>query len=313
MNTFTSINGISGRKTLVRPGLRRKVDQGFTLIEILAAVFVLALLIVLVAQLMQSGMLVISGSRKNLNAAAQAREVFNCFALDVLGMPKRVDLSPVVSAGNDKLFFYSEAPGFSAASPASLSTLSLVGYRVTPKAQLDRLGKALTWAGAGSPVFLTYTTASLAADSTPLPGSTLEGAWASVLGSSPDFNGSDPDSYHLLADGVFRIAFTFQNGDGSYSLAPGGNVIEGKLENTGAIILTLAILDGESRKMVTNPGGLAAALPDISQADLDAGNLPASLWNAVVSNAGFAASAGIPQAAAAKVRIYQRTFPLNTP
>lgn len=271
------------------------------------------MLILLIAQLVGSGRLVIAGSRKHLNADGQAREVFNRFGMDVAGMVIRADMDASLSASNDRIFFYSEAPGASSLSSSNRSTLALVGYRVGTNAQLERLGKGLSWAGTNSAVFLTYATNSIATNSTPLTASTLPGAWSQTVGSAPSFDATD-DAYHLLADGVFRVAYCFQKKDGTYSLSLDSNARKGAFNNTSAIILTLAILDGQSRKIVADPTKLATALPDPTQQNLDNGILPAQLWQNTVKNAdAFAAAAGIPKPAASTVRIYQRSFPINSP
>lgn len=281
---------------------------GFTVLEILVAVAVLALLTVLVAQMVQSGSAVIARSRKHLSADAQAREVFSRFALDIARMPKRADMDAVFSdqAGNKKIFFYSEAPGF-ATTTAALSPLSLVGYRIGADVGLERLGKALPWAGTGHPAFLTFSSTS---STNALPETTLAGAWSTSVGGSPAYDGVDPD-YHALAPGVFRLEYCFQKKDGSFSLTRDA---DGGFRDVAAIVLSLAVLDGDSRKIAPDLSKLADALPSPTNEDLAANKLPAEIWRDLINdNASFASRAGIPAPAAASVRTYQRAFPLHTP
>jgi prepilin-type N-terminal cleavage/methylation domain-containing protein len=297
---------MAGKKKLSAP---RALDRrGFSLIEILVAVAVMALLILMVSQLVQSGSAVIAGSRKDLSADAQAREVFSRFALDVAQMAKRPDMDAIFSDqdGNKKIFFYSESPGF-ASSATNLSPVSLVGYRIGTNAGLERLGKGLPWAGGGSAAFLTYPSAT---SSNAVAASTLSGAWASTVGTSPAFEGVDSD-YHSLAPGVFRLEYCFQKKDGTHSLTRDPAV---GFRDVSAIILSLAVLDGDSRKITADTSGLAAALPSPTSTDLAGNVLSAELWREKVNdNAAFSAAAGIPEAAAARVRIYQRAFPLHLP
>lgn len=291
------------RRACTRPG-----PAGFTLLELLVAVAVLALLVLMAAQMVQSGAAVIAGSRKNLGADAQAREVFTRLGLDLAQMPRRADLDAVFTdqAGNKKMFFYSEAPGV-AASLTNLSTVSLVGYRIGTNAGLERLGKALTWSGTGGTTFLTYAgTASTNA----LAASTLAGAWSAVIGSAPDYDATSSE-YHSFAPGVFRFEYCFQKKDGTYTLTRDSKT---GFRDLAAIVVSLAVLDGDSRKIAPDTSKLADALPGPTAADLAANKLPAELWQGKVNDvATFASTAQIPEAAASRVRVYQRAFPLITP
>jgi hypothetical protein len=270
------------------------------------AISVLAMLVILVAQIFSSGNSLISGSTKRLSADAEAREVFSRFDRDLAGMPRRRDLDALVSSTNNAIFFFSEAPGFhSTPSAAEHNTLSLVGYRVNDEAQLERLGKGLGWQ---DPAFLTYD-----ADAVLIPQSRIEAAWGDVIGSSPTFNNGQDDAYHLLADSVFRIAFCFKLADGTYTLTLPATVRGARLQAATDIVMTLAVLDGYSRRLVKSPGRLADALPDPAQGDLNTGVLPVQLWQSAADDtAAFANAAGIAESAAARVRIYQRSFPLRT-
>ncbi len=288
----------------------QRAALAFTLIEVLVATAVLALLVLLIASILQSGSVVISASRKHLGADAEAREVFSQFGMDLARKPRRADLDVLLSSSNNALFFYSEAPGFQANSDVrQFNKLSLVGYRVNDEAQLERLGKGLTW---DSPPFLTYAPQPPTTNSAPLTASTIPGVWGQTVGSTPvHADGVDPN-YHLLAKGVFRLFYCFQKTDGSLSLTPAFDPIKGKLADASALILTLAVLDEESRRPLNDIVKLAAALPTPTQSDLTAGRLPAEVWQgAVDNNTQFASDAGIPAATAARVRIYQRSFPLD--
>lgn len=287
-------------------------EIGFTLIELLVAVAVLTLLLLLVAQIVQSGSLVIGGSRKHLAADAQAREVFNRFAVDLAGLVRRPDIDTVfTNAGttNAAMIFFSESPGFFASgTPATnRSSVSLVGYRVNA-AKLERLGKGLTWGGNSNvPVFLTYATNHVATNSIPVSGSTITDVWADLPAST------DPD-FHLQADAVFRLAFCFRKKDGNYSFTLPVDPVAGSFSGVSSIVLTLAVLDDDSRKVVTDTTKLAAALDDPTTANLASGVLPGKIWQGNVEDVqSFAAKAGIPVSAASRVRIYQRSFSFNTP
>ena len=83
------------------------------------------------------------------------------------------------------------------------------------------------------------------------------------------------------------------------------------VRDVSAIVLTLAILDDKSRKIIT---GAISGLPLCDAADASPVQPVATSWKASVNNsADFAAASGIPNAAASQVRIFQRTFYLACP
>ncbi|MEI6351728.1 MAG: prepilin-type N-terminal cleavage/methylation domain-containing protein [Verrucomicrobiota bacterium] len=204
---------------------------GFTLVELLVAMSVLVLLLVLVSQLVNSASLVTSQSGKRLDADTQARMLFDCMAVDFENMIKRPDVDTLFykATGNDKLFFFSQAPAYfnSAINATAKSDVALVGYRVTgqngdasnfaPAHSLERLGKGLTWDGTpggaapGSMVF---------ASGSANPTNTLASIWTADIGSAPDYSGSS-DFYHVLADQVFRMEICFQVKDVTHPNAIG--------------------------------------------------------------------------------------------
>lgn len=85
------------------------------------------------------------------------------------------------------------------------------------------------------------------------------------------------------------------------------------IQDISAIIVTIAILDANSRNIAPNKSSMVAALPDPAASDLSASPpvLPAQSWLKVVDSGTFAAASGIPQAAASQVRVYQRYFYIN--
>ena len=96
------------------------------------------------------------------------------------------------------------------------------------------------------------------------------------------------------------------------------------VQDISAIVVTLAVLDSNSRKMISGTisgSPLVDASPTAMPADSPLAVAPttpvqpvAQLWmQAVNDSAAFATASGIPTAAASQVRIYQRTFYLSTP
>ena len=309
---------------------------------------VLLLMMAAVVGMINSVQKIIAESNKGSGAEREAHMVFDRMSADFFSMPVRADIDYLLNrqTGNDSLFFYSAAPAFSAATVADQNAVSLVGYRINPQFQLERLGKGLTWDGAPSDgttspagmVFLTYSSYPLivspspspAAMPTPIPGSTLSTAFSSVVSSD-----STDTNYHVLAADVFRFEFCYllkpcTNSSGTilpavysnypYDTRAGHTSVNGingiGMSDVQAVVISLAVLDPTSRQIIpatSTLGAAAAALPDPTDINLTASPpvLPATTWQSLIDNGTFAQNAGLPKAAANQVRIYQQTFPLN--
>jgi prepilin-type N-terminal cleavage/methylation domain-containing protein len=279
----------------VFPGLKRAA--AFTLIELLVSMALLVLLVAAVSQMVDSTSAVISRNRTHMESDNQARLVFDRMAGDFRRMVDRrdVDYFFAKEPGNDRMFFYSEAPAFFSGEQASTDadSVGLIGYRINSNYQLERLGKQLSWTGipagttAGSTVFL----------SSPVQGSRLGEVWSGLLSAAS----TDAD-YHVISDHVCRMEFCFQKDNGEYTF---GAPITQSLADYSAIVVTLVILDPRFRQ-IADTATAAAAFADPAPAELS-GTTPllmASKWNAQL-NAGLA---GIPPAASSQIRIYQRHF-----
>jgi type II secretory pathway pseudopilin PulG len=345
---------------------RFAASTAFTLVELLVSMTVLTLLIVAVSQMVSGTTTISTSNRQHLDADGQARLVFDRMALDFARMVKRPDVdyifkdaSVVTQPGNDKFFFYSEAPAYfdpaddpAAATAAAQSSLALIGYRINSATQanpyqLARLSKGLTWdessgsatdplkdPAPGSIVFLSYPAASPspAAAPTPFPASTLAGHWPQTLGSSPGYNGDDPDplhpSYHVISPQVCRLEICYLlkpavQSDGTtlpavYSLSPfrAPHTSISGLQDVRAIVVALVVLDQTSRQIAPDLSHLTAAFPDIAADGTGLGATPpilmAKMWQDKLDSGTVAATAQIPQAAAGQLRIYQRHFYLDT-
>jgi len=341
-----------------------KKRGGFTILELLVAMAVLALLVAMVAQLTDSTSAMTTGSRRRMNADAQARVVFDRMASDLSGMVMRPDLDAIckglstasgpilMTEANDALYFLSRAPGFfdsQSLSAAQKSDLALVGYRINSDpanshfGQLERLGKGLTWEGqpsasgtANGIAFLPSVSGTV--DLSGAPGSVSaylgSNGMASIGTASGNFADGVDGDFHLLG-GVYRMEYgyllkPFTDASGvfhpaRYSSIPyyGDSVLQGHnslkgWQDVAAIVVTLAILDKESRKTLRSNSSagtldptlmksMQGALPDFAE---NASCLKA--WQAAVGSPAFAAASGnIPAAAASQVRVYQRCFYLN--
>lgn len=165
------------------PARLRRQDDAFTLVEMLVSMAVLALLVVMIAQLFSSAVSLTTLGDKRIDADQQARVLFDRMAVDFARMVKRADVdyylkqpaypqllgSQANPTGNDQIAFYSEVPGYYPTTGAQ-SPVSLVAYRVNSNAQsgnyakVERLGKGLVWNGVSSSA-----TPSGSPSDTPLP------------------------------------------------------------------------------------------------------------------------------------------------
>jgi len=316
---------------------------GFTIVELLAATAVLTVLILIVSQMVSSTSRTVGHDERRLEADANARMVFDRMQMDFDGMPKRgdLDVSFRKKGGSDSFFFYSQAPGSSAATAANRNTLSLVGYAVDSKFRLDRYGKGLQWTGgANSSVnFLTFAAGSF----TPDQNSTIAGTFGGDL--TPPAGTVPTNPWQILSDSVFRMEICFLLKDGKYSSSPGINATDGAPNNgakagarvvtkddgdgynvylcvTGgtnatwqpiglgdvqAVIVTLALLDKKSR-VIADVTSAAGSLPDApTTGTFDADQLPANTWQQAVNSGNL----GLPKSVQGNVRIYQRAIYLN--
>ena len=213
---------------------------GFTLAELLVSVFVLAIIIFMVAQLMTSATAITRTGHKQIDTDTQARAVFDRMALDFAQMVKRTDVDYYVKQrsgytghsnghgwgrgrngdlGSDQLAFFSHVPGYypDGYTPGQQSPISLVVYRVNESsssnaayAKLERMAKGLVWNAVDTNtnqnsakypiVFLPQTIAGIGKP------------WAPAINNNSNCGGAntscDPD-YEVIGPGVFRFEYYY--------------------------------------------------------------------------------------------------------
>ncbi len=268
-------------------------NRAFTLIELMVSMAVLAILVMLVAQLMSGATKTTQLGSQRLDADSQARQVFDRMADDFANMVVRPDVDFVFrkNGGNDEAYFFSAAPATAPAS-GTQQPLSLVGYRVNDN-KLERFGRGLSWdqAPPNGPVFLTFPAGSTSADNS----STIDGA--------NYFQNADAN-YHVLGDGVFRLEFSFllkatsaqagalTNNPPTFNNA---DKTKGGLADVQAIVVTLGILDERGRQ-ISDVGSFAGDLKEPAGSDT-----PANSWQTTADSL-----------RPGQVRVYERVFPLNS-
>ena len=300
----------------------RRGDRAFTLAELLISVGVLALIILMVAQLMGYASTVSSAANKHIDTDTEARTVFDRMAVDFRQMLQRSDVDYYVKGptdyighgkghawgkkvktgqeGSDQIAFFSQVSGYDP-SQGSQSPLSLVAYRINdstgalPQLRLERMGKGLIWNSAPAngnnsnrpiPIFfLPLTIPTMAPDA---------------------FNPSSydsPSTYETIGPDVFRFEYyyllkTGKLTDVPWNTDPAAGPVHTSLAGIGlgdvqAIGVTIAVIDPASRGLINAAG--ATSLFDLASDMADFTTAPGRgvgnaknfsdveyLWNAVL-------------------------------
>jgi len=321
--------------------------QSFTLVEMVTAIAILALLLTLLFGMLDSASRLVDSAEKGGDSAIQAKQVLDRIGLDIAGMVNRPDVDQFyyqLPGENDKMFFYSEALGYSSASATTTNSVSLVGYRIennpnlTPSQPvLQRLALGLLLAPTAqstTPVmqFLTFPASTQVIPitySSATAGAISGATWTSIVGTTGDAdNGASPQYYDEISSEVFRMEICFQDQSGKFSMAPpfvNNNPTATTITNSAsAIIVAIAVLDNKSRQLISTPAAWTAlqkALPDLASPIAVSGTsgqpvLMDSLWNSALTAPATIQSlkgAGVPASVTAQVRVYQRYYPLTPP
>ncbi len=262
---------------------------GFTLAELLVSVFVLAIIILMVAQLMTSATAITRTGHKRVSTDTQARTVFDRMAVDFAQMLKRTDVDYYVKGpvgiynghgqghgwgrrrgtgqqGSDQIAFFSQVPGYYPSTGAQ-SPLSLVSYRINENTaagnpaylKLQRMGKGLLWNGVDNPAQppnnSQYTSPMVFL---PL---LIKDRWpAAADGTSAD--PSNPSTYETIGLGVFRFEYYYLLKNGRLDDTPWNTDAWGTTRqsltnptNIGlgeieAIVVAIAVIDSASRALI---------------------------------------------------------------
>ena len=300
----------------------------------LVSISILALLVLLVTQLVNSATAVMTKGRKGSDADAEARLVFDRMAADFARMVRRsdVDLFGKDSAGarsmegNDQLAFYSAVPGYySTPTPTATPSrnernpVSVVAYSMSSdpsgRPQLVRLAKGLVWEPNGGWQDLAYLPIQLVAASP-------NGRWPDLFrpaASSPlPYNGMADADFEPIGESVvrFEYCYVFRSTGGGlapsstvpYNTALTGHNTRDFYRDVVSLVVAIAILDPTSRVIVTDYSQLTSQtlFADATGTEI------AEPWVTAINQPAFAATSRIPQTAASAVRVYQRRFLLDS-
>ena len=338
-------------KKRFRTAAAQSTCRAFTLIELLISLAVTALIILMVAQLMNSTTAVARTGNKHIDTDTQARAVLDRMLLDFGKMLKRTDVDYYLKGlasykghgkghgygqgkagkdqlGSDQIAFFSQVPGYYPA--GSQSPLSLVAYRINNDSnsasylQLERMGKGLLWNGVPSSIPIVFLPLTIAAT---WPSATNDFA----QGQGPP-SASQDAAYETIGPNVFRFEYFYLIKNGRLSASPwntdaGHTTING-LTDVQAIGVTIAVIDPAGRAIINaaNPSSLfdlASDLTDftttpgrgVGQQNKYIGALEAN-WEGVVetiARTGLTSNnTPVPAAAASAIRFYTRYFDLRT-
>ncbi len=243
--------------------------SAFTLIEMLVATSVLALIALFITQIISMSSNSIAANSKKLDAVADGRFALDRIGSDLAARLKRTDVPTRFQkeSFNDKIAFYAEVPGYSGTRDSSL-----VEYRVpttgSTKYQLERGVSAIGWTGNPEIAFQASTLPQLA----------------------------DAD-FDLISSGILRLEFCFMMDSGRIETS------FTDWKSVKAIIVAVAALDPASRKMLsdTDLEVIAESLPD----PLD-NQTPIAAWQSEINKPGFAGD--VPQKAKQGIRLFQRFY-----
>lgn len=309
----------------MRRSSRKRDQKAFTLTEVLVSVTVLALLIVLVARVVNSATTLIERNGKASAMDGEARLIFNRIATDLGRMVRRTDVdfygkdtsASVPMNDNDQIAFYTEIPGYySSPSPTATPTrnqrnsTSLVGYCVandiSGRPQLVRMAKGLVWQAVSGEPWIGF-------DHLPIQ---INTRWPTLFtpSASASYTGMQDADFEVVSESVVRFEYSYvlrptTTASSTLSTVPHApsHQTTAFCNDVEALIVTIAVLDPTSRKIVTDYSKLTSR--DLFS-DANASNI-AAIWNAATSSASFASSANIPKNAASGIRIYQRRVSLT--
>lgn len=258
----------------------------------------LAVLVLFIGQLFNSASKLTTDAGKHIDADFQARQLFGRMGMDFAQMIRRPDVDAYVKGldaqtGNDKIAFFSQVPGYYPAT-SKQSPISIVAYRINTNSssagfnKMERLGKGLLWNGASADRPMTF-------GITP----TLQNDWPTAADSAA----TDGD-YETIGPQVFRFEYFYFLPDGTISATLGPNGVQ----DIKAISVCIAVIDPKSKGLLSDAqlGTIASQLPDYSASDAHPGDLM-QRWQSTLDGI-----SSLPRTAISAIRLYQRTFPVQS-
>ncbi len=292
--------------------------NAFTLAELLVSVFVLAIIILMMAQLMNSAAAVSKTGHKHISTDTQARTVFDQMAVDFAQMLKRNDVDYYVK-GTTIYNQHGHGNGHG------------WGYY-----KLQRMGKGLQWNGVDTRINTQATYPIVFLDQT------IGGTWPPAINNTSTCGGGsntscDPD-YETVGPGVFRLEYYYLLKNGKLTDVPWDQEARPNqtslttpqrigITDVESITVGIAVIDSAGRALIdaANLGSLDDLASDLADfrtspgrgvgGQHNIGDLEAS-WQASLLNdisAGHTSNGyPLPPEAAKAIRVYSKTFDLRT-
>jgi prepilin-type N-terminal cleavage/methylation domain-containing protein len=272
--------------------------HGFTLVEMLIAMAILALIVIFIGRLFSSAASVTAAGNKHIDCDLQARQLFNRMAVDLAQMVKRPDVDYYVKSvvdlqtGNDRLAFFSQVPGYYP-STGFQSPTSLVAYRINSNSgspsfnKIERMGKGLLWNSVSSttePMIFGLTA--------------IVNNWPAATSSTS----ADPD-YETIGPQVFRFEYFYFLTNGSLADNPGA----AGMRDVAAISVCIAVVDPTSKILLSNAqiSTLAGRMNDFSPSPSMRPDDLLARWQSALDG-----TRDMPRSAISAIRLYQRSFQL---
>ena len=285
----------------------RRSNHGFTLVELMVSIVVLALLVLFVSSLVNSAATITTLGNKQMDADSQARQLLDRMAVDFAQMVKRDDVdffakgtvAPKSAGGamtvNDQIAFYSGVGGYQPSTSTSRqhSPISLVAYRINSQNKLERMGKGLVWNGSTSDTPVVFMPLTIAA------------TWSAATNTATDAD------YEEIGPHVFRFEYYYILGNGTPSITPPASI-----SGIAAIIVDIATTDPKSKALLDNSKQVAPPNDNTTKlagrlGDYASGMGPGQLlaqWQSVLDS-----TTDMPRPAISGVRLYERYFYLSPP
>lgn len=253
---------------------------GFTLVELLVAMGILAVILVGTVQITGIAQGSIRWAEKKISSDSGARQLTALLERDLREMIRRPD-APFefkLQSGNDALAFLATRAGYARGDASADRSASLVRYDTDPDGRFTRASLGFGFEGD---------------DTVPLDPD-------AALPDIPD------DNRQIVSDTVFRVEFEFLIDDGAKVLRQ--QKAPATLDSLRGIVTTVAVLDPQSRGILNNGDipKLAALFDDSREAET-----PATDWTAVVLANTTRGTSGIPTDVFRGVRVYEQTLLLD--